>query len=379
MVSKTERCFGCAACASVCPRDAIRMKADQDGFLYPEVQKDVCIGCDLCDQVCPLNKEANAAFMPRAYAVQHNSPEVLRESASGGMYTALSDAILAEGGVVYGAAFDQDLCIVHIRAETKQERDRCRGSKYVQSNLADVFRWVRKDLKAGRKVLFTGTPCQVDGLKAFLRTENDNLFLCDLICNGVTSPLIWKEHLQKLEKVNHSKVVQYKFRPKDWGWTVHNEKAVLKNGKTRHSDAYSALYRELYYSRLVHRPSCYQCKYTNLNRVSDITIADCRGIEHRETAIDFEAGVSLVLVNTAKGAELFSRIQMDVCSEELDIREFMQPPLTAPAKKAKSRERFWREFHSKGYWAAIKAVYGKYYVAKFTVKKLLKKCGILPQ
>ena len=216
----------------------------------------------------------------------------------------------------------------------------------------------------------------IDGLKSFLRKEYENLYLCDLICNGVTSPAAWKAQLEKIGRVNRSPVVQYQFRPKNWGWTVHNELAVLKNGKIRHADAYTSLYKELYYSRLLHRPSCYECRYTNLNRVSDITIADCRGIEHKESPFDVEAGVSLVLVNSEKGQELFAEIQADIACEPLNIEEFMQPPLRTPAKKAVNREKFWKVFHDEGYWAAVKAVRGKFYVPKHNIKRILKKMNL---
>lgn len=376
MVKKQSQCFGCTACASVCPQKAITMITDREGFSYPDVDQERCVGCNLCEKVCPLNKEKKTNEILVAYAVQHRDAEVLDKSTSGGMYTALSDAILAENGVVYGAAFDENLCVTHIRAETKQERNRCRGSKYVQSDLKEVFLLVQADLKAGRKVLFTGTPCQIDGLKSFLRKDYDNLYLCDLICNGVTSPAAWKAQLDKIGRVNHSVVSQYKFRPKAWGWTVHNEMAVLKNGKVRHSDAYTGLYKELYYSRVLHRPSCYECRYTNLNRVSDITIADCRGIEHRENSFNVEEGVSLALVNTQKGKELFTEIQESIIYEELNIEAFIQPPLRTPAQKPESRERFWEEFHRKGYWSAVKAVRGQLYVIKHNTKRILIKLGL---
>lgn len=376
MVTKTEQCFGCTACASVCPVKAIKMEADQEGFAYPKVEQEQCIGCNLCEKACPLNQEKAGTICINTYAMQHKNADVLRESTSGGMYTALSDAVLKEAGVVYGAAFDENLKVCHIRATTNEERDRCRGSKYVQSNLGDTFSQVQKDLFAGRKVLFFGTPCQVDGLRSFLRKEYDNLFLCDLICNGVTSPAVWKEHVAMLNKVNRSNVVQYKFRPKTWGWTIHNEMAILENGKLCHSNAYATIYRELYYSRLLHRPSCYGCRYTNLNRVSDITIADCRGIEHRDTQFDVEAGMSLVLINSAKGVRLFSEIQENILCEEIKIEEFMQPPLKHPAQKPDHRELFWKEFRDRGYWRAVLAVRGKNYVLKHTVKQWLSKCGI---
>lgn len=376
MIDHGKHCLGCTACQAACPKDAIRMQSDRDGFIYPFVDQDLCVDCGLCDKACPLNGKSKNNFEMNAYAVQHKDKAVLQESTSGGMFTALSDLILEQGGVVYGAALDPAFKVMHIRAESTADRNRCRGSKYVQSDLGDMFSFVKQDLQGGRPVLFTGTPCQVDGLRHFLQKDYKNLYLCDLICHGTWSPLVWKNHVEMLEKQNHSQMVGYKFRPKDWGWEVHNEVSFFENGGRCHSNAYSTLSTTIYYSKLAHRPCCHECQYSNLERVSDITIADCRGIEKRESVFHTYDGVSLVLINSAKGAELFSNVKDATLYQEIDINDFMQPPLRGPSKKNARRELFWNEFHANGYWAAVKKIYGKHYVLKYNVKKVLKKLHI---
>ena len=197
-----KNCFGCTACAACCPYDAITMQTDNAGFKYPKVNTELCVNCGICDSICPSNQKSPNLFTPnikKAYAVKHINPDVLEHSASGGVFTALSDYVLQSGGVVYGAAFDENMVVRHMRAENKLERDRMRGSKYVQSDLDNIFQLVKQDLK-NRNVLFTGTPCQIAGLKNFLRGREERLICCDLICHGVPSPLVFSEHLKLLKK-----------------------------------------------------------------------------------------------------------------------------------------------------------------------------------
>ena len=376
MVNKGTKCLGCTACAAVCPTRAIAMKPDRDGYTYPVIDGVLCVNCGACDRACPLNGKSENGFPMRAYAAQHCDADVLAESASGGLFTALSDAILARDGAIYGAAFDDAFRVVHIRTTTADERNRCRGSKYVASDLGDIFIRVKEDLEAGVPVLFTGTPCQVDGLRHFLKKDYEGLYLCDLICHGTPSPLAWQAHVQMLEKANRSRMVSYSFRPKDWGWEVHNELSVFENGKRYHSNPRSVLFTTLYYSRLLHRRSCHQCPYSNLERVSDITIADCRGMEKRTSEFVTRDGVSLVLVNSEKGAALLSEVSGTLLCQEIDVQEFMQPPLRTPSTENPARERFWQEFHKNGYWSAVKLIYGKHYVLKYRIKSLLQALGL---
>lgn len=373
-IKQKQNCSGCTACYSVCAAGAISMLEDAEGFLYPEVNKDKCTDCGLCNKVCPFTKrEPNLKANITSYATKHLSKEVLNESASGGMFTALSDYVLTLGGVIYGAAFDNEFNVVHIRAEDAANRDKMRGSKYVQSNLNTTFKSIKEDLKSEKYVLFTGTPCQVDGLKAYLKKDYEKLFCCDLICHGSPSPKVWKAYVEFLENTCHSKLVSYKFRPKKFGWYQHNELSVFESGKEFHSCAKSNLFRDLYYSRLIMRLACHNCKYTNLSRPSDITIADCRGID--KVVKDFGAyeGASLVLINTNKGEKLFASVQENLKSCKVDIGELLQPPLKNPSKPNSKRELFFKVFNNYGLKKAIFAVWGRVYFIKQAIKKIIKK------
>ena len=371
MMDLHKNCTGCTACAMACPKQAIAMVADEEGFLYPQIDEARCVHCGLCRQICPQSSPPAVRERLGCFAVQHKDAAVLEQSSSGGMFTALSDQVLEEGGAVYGAAFDEDFRVVHIRAQNQAQRDKCRGSKYVQSDLGDVFRLVKTDLEQDRTVLFTGTPCQVDGLRAYLGKDHPKLLLCDLVCHGVTSPKIWSDHVRLLEKRNRAKLTSYQFRPKDWGWEVHNEKAAFANGKVYHSTAYSTAYTQLYYSRLIHRPFCHNCPYSQEKRVSDITIADCRGIEKTESNIHAHTGVSLVMVHSEKGMALFEKVRKNLTVEALEVQSVLQPPLRGPSPQNPKRELFWDAYRKAGYWQAFRAIYGKLYVLKYYVKKII--------
>lgn len=374
-VKDKQNCCGCTACYSVCPTKAISMVADKEGFAYPDIDTEKCTGCGLCDTVCAFEtRETKEVSKPLAYAAKHSSLNVLSQSTSGGVFTALSDYILRKNGVIYGAVFDKNFKVCHIRAEDINNRNRMRGSKYVQSDLVDIFSMVKEDLLAEKNVLFTGTPCQIDGLRSFLRKDyNNNLICCDLICYGVPSPKVWKSYIEYLEKINKSSMVLYKFRPKNWSWYAHNVLSVFENGKEFHSSAKSNLFRDLYYSRLIMRPSCHNCKYTNLARPSDMTIADCRGIDNVIPDFNAENGASLVLINTKKGAEIYEKIKENLISYEVDIEKLLQPPLKQPSQPNLHRTDFFKTFDKSGFEKAIFKVYGRLYFVKAYIKKLIKK------
>lgn len=371
-ISKND-CCGCTACASLCPKDAIDMKCDEEGFLYPQIVSEKCIDCGICNQVCAFRKVSQGksieADSVSSYVVKHNNNEVLFDSTSGGMFTALSDEIFRVGGVVYGAVFNDAFEVQHIRAESKIDRDRMRGSKYVQSDLREIFKCVEKDLKEARWVLFTGTACQVDGLKSFLGGKYNNILFCDLICFGVSSPYIWKEYCRNLQK-RYGKLKEYNFRPKNWGYNSSKTQAVFESDK-KLSNFNIGLYKELYYSRLIMRPSCYSCPYTNLNRISDITIGDCRQAEKLFPEFG-NSGASLVLVNTNKGASMLERISENLTIRSVDINRVLQEPLKNPCDSDHRRDYFWQLCHGYGVKKAVGFFYGSKYRMKIFVSKVVR-------
>lgn len=235
-IQNPKDCCGCTACASICAHDAITMEPDALGFLYPKVDESKCIDCGLCEKVCQFNDHYDTSLnlpQPDVYGARHKNMQEVETSRSGAAFIAISDWILAHGGVVYGAAYTDHFRVVHKRATTKEERNEFKGSKYVQSDLTDVFRQVKKDLKEGRIVLFSGTPCQTSGINAYVgRRLRENLYLVDIICHGVPSPYIWRDFIAYLEKKQGDEIVWVNFRDKQqFGWAAHHETFKFKHGK----------------------------------------------------------------------------------------------------------------------------------------------------
>ncbi len=369
------QCCGCSACFAVCPVGAIKFKADSEGFLYPEINGEMCVGCNRCINVCPLKKDRkDVSETQKFYAVKHRQKDTVLKSSSGGFFTAVSDRILDSGGVVYGVAFDENFYAVHIRAENKTARDRMRVSKYLQSDLKDTFKKVREDLNKGIDVLFTGTPCQVEGIKEFFGKDYENLYTMDVICHGTPSPLMFSEHIKNIEKKCKAKVIGYKCRSKVKGWHTHTEEAFFDNGKSQAGTLLLQEHKVLFYSGYILRPSCYECKFTNLKRPSDITLGDFWGIEKVMPEWDDQTGTSMILVNTLKGEHLFENIKPNIAFRE-STTYGRQPQLERSAAKPGDREDFWNLYYNYGY-PYVSSKYGRNNLTeklKIIVKKLLRR------
>ena len=383
---KKDDCCGCTACEHICPTNAIKMVPDEEGFLYPETDQELCIDCGKCIESCAFQKGYDVSDNyknPNVYALKHKLDDVRKKSSSGGAFTAISDYILSEGGVIYGAAFDETMAVLHKRAETASERNKFRGSKYVQSNLNDVYSQVKKDLKDDRIVLFTGTGCQAAGLKRYLMKSNVNvekLLLVDFICHGTPSPLVFKDFITYLEKNNKTKVVQYKFRSKIMGWG-HTEEAIFLDGRNDYKSTRSQLYKQLFYANLCIRPSCHACRYANMVRPSDITIADFWGIDNYFPEFKDSLGVSAVIINTSKGAKVYSKIVDNIESISSTIEDCSsgQRNLREPTPVNPRREAFWSDYHRNGfeYIAKKYAGYNLKSIIKKNLKAILSRSGLL--
>lgn len=281
---------------------------------------------------------------PKVYAVKHKDEAIRAASRSGGIFTALSDQVLFNGGVVYGCVLTEDFSAVHVRAEGAEERDRMRGSKYIQSKLGDTFKNVKADLDAQRNVLFSGTSCQVAGLKKYLGKEYENLFCVDIVCHGVPSKKVWDAYLRWQEHKNRSKVAGVDFRnKKDFGWHDHVETLYFEAGKSTSS----RIFRNLFYGHTVLRPSCYECPYKSVMHPGDITIADYWGIEKAAPEFDDNKGVSLVLVNNEVGEKALEQVKDLLIRKQTKLEDSLQPPLKAPFPKPENREQFWNDFRNK--------------------------------
>lgn len=349
---KKENCSGCSACYSICAKQAITMKPDEEGFLYPEIEQSRCIDCLQCTAICPLYHEGSykESQIPRFLVARHKSQEVLRQSTSGGAFTAISDAVLRQDGIIYGVDYDGDFRVLHQRAETTEQRDRMRISKYVQSDMGNTYEQIKADLRTGRVVLFTGTPCQTAGLRGFMGNTPllERLYSCDIICHSIPSPLIWEDYKRLLAGEQGGKITSVQFRSKKDGWSrANSNKGFLfttdRSSQIQEDDRF---YQLFFKSGAITRPSCSQCPFTDSHRASDLTIADYWGIEKYSSEWFDPLGVSVILVNSAKGAALLDGCQQDILWEERPPAECLteQKRLSEPAPLPKNRSLFWEEY-----------------------------------
>lgn len=345
-VSNKSNCCGCTACASICNHDAITMKPDELGFLYPSVDITKCVNCGLCDNVCQFQdnyKRYDNFDIPEVYQFRLDSDSELRKSQSGGAFFAIADKFLNDGGVVYGAAFTGTWRVIHQKVTDSQSLDKLRMSKYVQSDIRGIFPKIKEELKSGIKVLFSGTACQVAGLKSYVpKRLHENLFCIDIICHGVPSPKIWEDYLQYLQEKRNSKIIRACFRDKRFGWHGARESFLFENGK----EEFRRTSNYLYFSGLSLRESCSHCHYTNLKRVGDITVGDQWGIP-KDSLYEDDKGLSLVLVNSEKGKKLFENLQQ--IAEKITIEECVQPQLQRPSKLHPSHCNFVEDYKHRGF------------------------------
>ena len=313
LIDETNKkdCCGCTACASICPKNAITMKEDFEGFLYPVIDKDKCINCGLCDKTCPIkNKNIKKEKFEEAYTLRVKDKEILKSSTSGGFFTPIAEYIINIGGVVYGVGFDEKWNVCHKEAKTIEAIQEFKGSKYVQSDINGIFEKVEDNLKKDKYVLFSGTPCQVEGLKKYLRKVYDKLYTVDLICHGVPSPKLWREYIIFQEKKYKSKIKEVYFRNKTYGYHSGTMKIVFDNGKEYYGSARVDYMLKSFFKEISSRPSCYDCVFKTRNHVSDITIYDCWNIEKLNSNVkDDDLGFTNIIVNSKKGKCILQEIK----------------------------------------------------------------------
>lgn len=335
LFERQEDCCGCGACANRCPKGAIQMQRDEFGFLYPIIQDSKCVGCGLCKTTCGFQKKNEAPLLPTAaFAVQAKDERLLKRSASGGLFAVLAQATLEAGGAVAGCALvptEDGLVPYHILIEALSELEKLQGSKYVQSVTGDIYRQVRDTLETGRQVLFSGTPCQVDGLNGYLGRSYPNLLTVDIICHGTPNDAFFRDYLRFLEKKYKGTVIDFKFREKSGNWGGNREfycGSVTfrnKNGNEQKSffPSGKSSYYKLFLGAESFRSSCYHCKYACLSRPGDLTIGDFWGIETQHPdyltenggSFSTEKGVSCLLVNSGQGGRW-----LDLLSSRADVK-----------------------------------------------------------
>ena len=351
-ISNKANCCGCEACVQICPKHCISFEQDAEGFRYPSVNEETCIGCGLCEKVCPVLNHAHNRTPIESYAAKNPNEEERVKSSSGGIFILLAKRIIEEGGVVFGARFDKEWNVVHSYSETLEGLEVFMGSKYVQSRIEKCYIQAKEFLNSGRKVLFSGTPCQIAGLKLFLRKEYDNLMTIDLICHGVPSPSVWQEYLKEIKdnaregensvslSPNPSiserdtlippkdiSIESISFRDKRLGWkkfsfaltlaeaTADGKKNTVSLSHMHDNDPYFLGFNDY---NLYLRPSCMQCPTRDLRSGSDITLADFWGIETLLPEIDDDKGVSVIMANTELGKRRVQSIGLDLHTVKFD-------------------------------------------------------------
>lgn len=357
-IENPKDCCGCGACVNACSVNAITMKENEMGFIYPAVDETLCVGCGICEKVCVFNdKSAGANGEATVYAAVTKNKAVLAESSSGGIFTEIAEAVIDKGGAVFGAAWAEDFSLNHILAENKDDLKKLRGSKYVQSSTGDTFKKAEELLKNGKYVCYSGTPCQIAGLKAFLRKEYDNLLTIDLICHGVPSVKMLKDDLAYVSGKKKIKVKDVKFRDKKYGWGVTGS---LDDGKLKVKyDAGNSPYYFYFLNGEVYRDSCYNCRFPSEGRQGDITLGDYWGIKQelvsKMNGADLDKGISCVLVNSEKGKKWMGDIENKLLLAVSDRKsvEKRNKQLTASSKPTPEHSTLLNMYKEKGYAAFL--------------------------
>lgn len=338
------KCTGCTACEESCPKQAIYMHKDEEGFLYPIIDYEKCIKCRICDKVCQSLNPLKKGEEPRVYGAINNDEKNRMNSSSGGIFSLLAKKVITDGGVVFGAAFNDELNVRHIAIGEEKLIYKLQGSKYVQSLLGSSFKEVKDLLENDRYVLFVGTPCQINGLLHFLQHDYEKLYTMDFICHGVPSPKVWQLYLEELKK-KYGKVREgiCTFRAKDKGWINFSIKIPVGDGYIREKK--EDPYMKAFMKNLSLRPSCYNCNSKGISRNSDITVADFWAIKRFNPDLFDDKGASLVFIQSDKGEKLFELISKDIRAWEVNLDNLK--PYIVPAYKSvdmnKSRQNFMKE------------------------------------
>lgn len=353
-IVEKSKCSGCHACYSACPQNCIQMESDKQGFLYPKVDKETCINCGLCNKVCPItnpkNKQKNIEDI-QVYAAINNNEEIRLNSSSGGIFTLIANYVVENDGVVFGVGFDENFNAVHKMADSINRIEEFRGSKYVQSVVGETYKQVKTKLKEGRLVLYTGTPCQIGGLYAYLQKDYDNLITQDLICHGAPSPGVWGKYVEYRSTLAKASVRRISSRHKCYGWKRYSVSFSFENDTEYLCPFPRDPYMRLFLDNYCLRPSCYDCSFKGEIRNSDITLADFWGIQNILPEMDDDKGTSLIFVNSNKGRKIFDAIKSNLNYKPTAIEGAVKynSSMTCSVKPAKKQKQFWVDFNKNGF------------------------------
>lgn len=369
-INDYKECCGCEACTNICPKNCISME-EHDGFFYPKINKEDCINCHLCEKICPVSQTVNTLEPIDAFAGYNNDTQSRLTSTSGGVFYLIAESIIRRGGTVYGVSFDGGFNTVFSRVEELKDLYKLQGSKYPQSRIHDTYKQIKSDLNCGKEVLFCGTPCQVNGLKLFLQKKYEKLYLIDLICHGVPSPVFWNKYLKAY--FDNEVIKSVTFKDKQFGWknwcvVIETDKRVLIEKKL--DNAYMSSYLCGYNVR----PSCFNCNCKDRNRASDITIGDAWGTPEKNKFLNDNQGMSSIIINTKKGEKIFEEVsnKMTVQKYSLDDVVVGNPAYHVSMNTNPFNKQFAHEMSTKD---AMKT-YSKYHVAKLPGKVIHKIVGL---
>ena len=356
-VDDKSMCSGCGACQYVCPVNAISFIDDTEGYRVPNIKHSICIECGKCKIFCHLQNpvRVNMSKKTKHYAVKIDD-ERRRHSRSGGAFVAISDYVLENGGVVFGATMNEEFKVSHICAVNKKERDMLCGSKYVQSNMENVFGKIANKLECGKRVLFCGPPCQVSAIaKVFSPEKYSNLLLMDFVCHGVPSPGLWSDYIKWVQQHYKKNLIDIDFRDKEkYPWESHVQRLEFE-----HKTVWSKRFTNLFTSNLCLRESCYKCPYARMERVSDFTLGDYWGIDNIDNNFNDGKGISLLITRSSKASEIFEMIKGSIRYIDTTEHKLEHYNLQHPTNRPDGKDIFWKEYHQNGF-EFVSNKYGRY-------------------
>lgn len=374
LFSEKENCCGCGACLNACPKQAISMKEDKYGFIFPHIDSNLCIKCGLCQKVCAYQNVEEKHTPLKTWAVSAKNRKTLEKSASGGAFFTLAYHIISEGGVVFGAVFNSDWSVSHFMAEKISDLKKLQGSKYVQSSTGNCYRLAEECLKKGTKVLYSGTPCQIAGLYGYLGRDYENLTTIDIICHGVPNNHMFQEYLKSL-----GNVTDFRFRDKKLGWGINGTAVV--NGKKIKIWQSASPYLYYFAHGMIYRDSCYICKYADSHRPADITLGDYWGIEKhhpeylKKGVLDSSMGISVVIANSEKGIKLIQKYKNSMNLFDSDFSKVSESntQLRKPTAKSIQRDEIMKLYHKHGWTAVSERFFKKIGLRKYSsqIKSLI--------
>lgn len=372
-ITSKYKCSGCGACHNICPQNCIEMIEDSEGFLYPKVNIDKCIGCNLCEQVCPIQNKIYRKTKDIVYVCYAKDYHEHFTSSSGGFFSVLARYILDNDGFVYGASFDNQFNVKHICVNDVEHLNLIKGTKYVQSEIGHIFKEIKKRLNEGKKVLFSGTSCQVAGLKMYLKKEYENLITVDLICHGVPSPKVWRQYLKELS--NGRKITMVNFRDKTDGINDVFLDFQIENGKLIQERYSENIYIKGFIQNMFLRPSCFDCWFKGENRSSDFTIGDYWGKDCFEDRRSKQLGISTIIIHTKTGIDIFSKFKdnLNFKVSDIDKATIWNSCYKDSVRQDKKREEFYNLYTEKGVINTISLLNDKYKRKKLSFENVINK------